>query len=735
MHNKGPMIFRARSLILKLLLLAAVFRAHSDPAAANWAPPGIALPDKPVHPIIAATSNELARLRAAWKGGGPEHEVLAALVRSADAAESGQIDFPPRGGQHIQWYQCDKCQVALGQVSKGKHQCPLCKRIYSGDIYEEALYKNRHGAILAGMLNAAWAHAITGDEKYARHAARVLTGYAERYLKYPFHANTRWNILWGRVVGGRLYEQTVSEASALALQIAPAYDLVYNSPALSPADHDAIRSRLILPMLQNIDKNKAGRNNWQSWHNAAMFAGGAVIHDPEWMRKAVYGGDAEGRLVRLLNSAVRDEHVPPGKGRHGFLWQLETSATGDGMWYEMSWGYHFYALRALVALAEAARRAGFDLWQAPGFERLFTMPVECVMPNGAMPRFGDDVQTVIQDSDLYEAAYAAYGNPILRSALSGKPNFQAIALGRELAPLPEPARLSSRLFEDTGLAVLRGNGNAGLAAAIIFGEYGGYHGHLDKLGFVSFGLGEELAVDPGRARRQAYRQPIHQGWYKATISHNAVLVDGRSQAPAYGRVVAFTNTPRFTAVSAECDAAWPGVTQRRTLVLTAQCLIVFDDLAAGTARRFDWIYHNRGTNLIVSSPQAEPCRPPSLDGGEYLGSQRAFTTDAQILAVFKGARVDTHMVIAAMPGACAFTADGPFSSVTDRVPLLAVSRNAKKARFLAAIMPVKAGAPEPIRGLQLEETVGGPAARVSLIGGEEVIPLGAMAGIDISISH
>ena len=38
--------------------------------------------------------------------------------------------------------------------------------------------------------------------------------------------------------------------------------------------------------------------------------------------------------------------------------------------------------------------------------------------------------------------------------------------------------------------------------------------------------GRELGVDPGRARSQAYRLPIHTGWYKATVGHNAVLVDG-----------------------------------------------------------------------------------------------------------------------------------------------------------------------------------------------------------------
>lgn len=113
----------------------------------------------------------------------------------------------------------------------------------------------------------------------------MLCGYSERYRKYPYHANTRWNIVWRRISGGRLFEQTLSEASSLAATIAPDYDLVHDSPAMTGNVRITIDEELIRPMLENIDKYKAGINNWQTWHNAAMFAGGVVLHDPTWRRK------------------------------------------------------------------------------------------------------------------------------------------------------------------------------------------------------------------------------------------------------------------------------------------------------------------------------------------------------------------------------------------------------------------------------------------------------------------
>ena len=78
----------------------------SGPAAIN-------LPNTQRWPSVACTPEELARLRQAWQGTGPEHDVVARQVNSADDALKHEVVFPPEGGQHNQWYQCDQCQLAL----------------------------------------------------------------------------------------------------------------------------------------------------------------------------------------------------------------------------------------------------------------------------------------------------------------------------------------------------------------------------------------------------------------------------------------------------------------------------------------------------------------------------------------------------------------------------------------------------------------------------------------------
>lgn len=90
-----------------VVLLAALLPGEGR--AEDWSTPEVLLPENPSRPFIACTAAELDRLRSAYKGEGPEHEIVAQVVAKADKTVDDPVVFPPRGGQHNQWYQCDKC--------------------------------------------------------------------------------------------------------------------------------------------------------------------------------------------------------------------------------------------------------------------------------------------------------------------------------------------------------------------------------------------------------------------------------------------------------------------------------------------------------------------------------------------------------------------------------------------------------------------------------------------------
>lgn len=689
-------------------------------AAPEWRVPDVALAATRPYPRIACTTVELARLRAAWGAQGPAHDAVEAVLQRADAALLQPLDFPPRGGQHNQWYQCERCQVALQTVDATHHTCPLCATVYSGPPYDDVLFTAQHQRLLQALLDAAWAAAITGDPKYAGHARAILLGYAERYQAYPYHANTTWNLAWRWISGGHLFEQTLGEAWALSTYIAPAYDLVHDQGLLGPDDHQRIRAGLLLPMLETIDKYKAGVNNWQSWHNAAMFAAGAVLGEPAWMRKAVLGGP-DSPLDLVVGQAANIE----AKGLHlagnSFLFQMQHSVTPDGMWYENSWGYHFYALQALVALTEAARRLDIDLWQAPRFLSLFTLPARYALPDGSLPRFGDDVSsTALGHADLFEPAYAASGDPALLALLPATPTWASVLHGRTPQAAAVSQALGSQVFPGAGHALLRTAGPAALTSVFAFGEYGGYHGHLDKLSFVLFGYGEELGVDPGRARSQAYRLPVHGLWYKATLSHNTVLVDGQSQQGVAARLTLFSANPELAVAAAECDQAYPGVMHRRALLQTERYLLIIDDLTAATSHRYAWLYHNRGERADCAVATAATELKGRFSGSEYIQNAKEGRTADPVRVVFAGPRVNVHLALAGAAATTVTTGDGVGASVTERVPLVLLTREGPRTCFVALLEPVVAGQAAQVRDLSVREEGGGTAVSVSAGDGTDV---------------
>ncbi len=669
-------------------------------AGAEWKVSAIALPADARHPIIACTPAELDRLRAAYRGTGPEHDAVAAVVSRAARCVDRPVAFPPRGGQHNQWYQCDKCQIALRTIDDGHHQCPRCKTTYTGEPYDDVIFARKHGENLHNMNTAAWAYAITGQAKYAEYAKAVLLGYAQRYKTYPYHDSSRKTGRSASRSGGHLDEQTLNEAASMAGAIAPAYDLIHDSGVLSAADREAIRTGLLVPMLENIDKHKAGKGNWQTWHNAAMLSAAPLVGDAAWLRKAI---------------------AAPG---NGFVSQMEASVSEDGMWYENSWGYHFYTLRAMVHIVEGARRLGIDLWSHPALKKMFTLPVEYAMPDGSLPRFGDDVHTTINHASTYlEYAYHAYREPAMLPHLPRRPTWDSVMLGRAAERRPDVPPPESKVFRASGHAVLRAGGDAGPAAVMTFGPYGGFHGHFDKLSFVFFAYGQELGVDPGRAKSQAYRLPIHTRWYKATLSHNTVLVDQAPQKPAAGALKFFAASAGFAAAVARCDEAYPGTAHRRMVCTTPRYLLVFDELKSSAQRRFDWVYHSRGTGVLCDAARRKEKLGETYPGQEYVENIKAGTTAEPIRVQFPGPAVTTHLAISAGPETEVRIGDGVGESVVDRVPMVMVTRRGAEARFAAVLEPVvKDGAPA-IRAVRLDPAEGSTQVTVEHAAGSDVFAL------------
>ena len=257
-----------------------------------------------------------------------------------------------------------------------------------------------------------------------------------------------------------------------------------------------------------------------------------------------------------------------------------------------------------------------------------------------------------------------------------------------------------------------------MTAALTFSPFGGYHGHFDKLSFVWYAYGRELSVDPGRALSQAYRLPIHADWYRSTISHNTVMVNGRSQAPAEGSLEFFDARERYSAVAVRCEKAYVGVIHRRLLLLTDRYLLVADDLQASKPARFDWLYHQCASNVVCEAAGQSAEWGRNDPGGIYVENIRRGMMDGPIRARFNAKNLEIHVTLNAAEGTEVLTGDGPFRSVQDRVPLLRVSRRGPSAHFAAVLEPVSEGQTATVSGVTMEVGNDGDRIRIVLADGQ-----------------
>lgn len=673
------------TLFFFLLIISISYFALSNPKLDL---PHVELPKRHSSPLIACTKEELERLQLAYNN--QEGKPVKSLVNRAKTYLNEKIVIPPDGGQHQTLYQCRKCESAL-QYQNNQHTCPHCKRKFSGIDYDRVIYGRQHNRIGRKMLDLSWAYVITKNEEFAQSVIDLLIQYSNSYQSYPIRGHSRFHFIWNWISGGRLFSQTLSEATFCAQFLAPSYDLVYSSKYLTQDKHQKVQENLFKPLLKSIDRFHAGKNNWQSWHNAALLWGGVVLNDPQWVSKAIYEGYQSPGTFRLMTKITHWWNQEPSTG-NGFLYQLKASLNDDGIWYENSWGYHFYALQALSLTAEGARRIGIPLWEIESLKKMFLTPAQFTMPDGYLPRFGDDVHTKITTyQQLYESAYFHFKDKRLLPYLSQQNNWNSILYGREikhdLIEETQSSKMKSADFPSTGQIILRSEGKAGITLAIPYGKHGGFHSHFDRLSFVMFAYKKEVALDSGRAKVQAYSLPIHKHWYRNTISHNAILVDGKQQKATSASLIYKHLSDNLNIAVFDGSTLFKGVHYIRTFITSGSFVIVIDQLKGHQTHQYDLVYHSPAKRF-ASHEKLKPSSISNLrSGAKYLKNIYHLSNSNYAQVISEDQQVHQNIIFINENKFDLYTAMGPFTSIHDLKPMLVIRQKGKSTSFVTLLEP------------------------------------------------
>ena len=154
-----------------------------------------------------------------------------------------------------------------------------------------------------------------------------------------------------------------------------------------------------------------------------------------------------------------------------------------------------------------------------------------------------------------------------------------------------------------------------------------------------FAHGTRLSSDLGTP---GYGIRWNDNWYRQTAGHNTVLLDGRSQPPATGRITQFRSTADLAL--AEGVVAWEnggyaGVEMRRVILWRETYFIDLFLASSTTPRQIDWVYHNCG-ELVQSLPGQLVSEKLSGDCGyPQIGDVRRIPASGSVELVWQASGV------------------------------------------------------------------------------------------------
>lgn len=616
----------------------------------------VSLPAGP-HPCVFLTAEEAQAVRARARSVGWAREVAEGIAAQADAQAARELDIPHKGGQWSHWYTCKKDGGRLKTESPTEHVCSVCGEVYTGWPYDQVAVTYRHGFWLGAIETLGAAYMLTGNEEYAARGRGILLEYASFYESIELH-----NVHGKKSASAaRLYAQTLDEACSLC-RVCAGYDLMFDAACFSEDDHAAIAAGLLRPMVETIRRNKAGRSNWQSWHNAAIASVGFLLRD-------------EG----MVHFAINDP-------KNGFLYQMRDSVFPSGMWYEGAPSYHWYALSAHVYLLEAAERAGMDLYAMPIVKAMFDAPVRQLFPDKTFPAVNDSNRSPISSARrFYSVAYRRFGDPNHRALMMPRDSLWALLWGTDEDASGEAPELALETSNDAdeGLAILRDG--EGSALFLNYSRQAGGHTHPAKLDIILFALGDERIVDPGRL---PYGNPIHRQWYTQTLAHNTVVVNQTCQKHAACELVLFEHTGNGAVVRARCDEAYDGVHLERTLLQQGSIFVDVFDCEAGDEVMFELPLHFRAE--LAGLPDGEPLEPPEdKPGYMHLKEYRVLEEAPPSFSADCGdaGRIVVHV----LDDSRWFTAKGFGASPRELLPMVIRRQEGTRARFMAVYEVVPEG--------------------------------------------
>lgn len=538
----------------------------------------------------------------------------------------------------------------------------------------DTVYGSIHNQLGLDIANLGTLYVLSGEEKYAQFCKKLLLAYADALPHYGIGARPGFNHDPSQV-----FDQRLGDATWL-FQVARGYDLIYNSPSITPEERRHIEDDLVKASARHIMGNHAmleAPTNWSAIATMAVLIAGYAADDPEIINTAFYG--------------LKGTKEKPTGGL--FLHFGPKCIDEDGMWSEGSTGYQMMAMEALVADAEILWHHGIDMYRYRdcALKRLFDSPLLYAFPNLTTPAIhdGGGGSIIGYESNLWEYGYERYRDPRYLFILNQAPmNLEAqfqkfpvsLLFDRDRGQPPPPVEWKSVNFFGVGYGILRNTTERATNSLLL--DYGPprSHGHPDKLNIDLYAFGDRLIPDPGSVW---YEQPLYKDWYHTTLAHNTLDVDELEQRDAGATQLVYGPAESMGIQRAATDQAYAGVTMDRSLFFTPEYLADLFGAFARLPRKMDLAWHIRG-KLDTPLKLAEMKLPAPIEKGySELTNVRHATTDQAWSADVAGPAGTAHFYAAGGAPTEVIIGDGLLGKETP--PAILERRNTNATLYANAV--------------------------------------------------
>lgn len=623
----------------------------------------------------------------------PFEPAMRRLRRNVETFVQQPMKVPDQPGGYYHDYFCPEhgSQLIFRPSSPTEHRCADDGTILRGARHDAAWrwFVNNRLSEVAQQLALLWR--LEEKEQHLRSVAEILNSYALQYAAYGTFGRESEN------PGIATY--TTLDESVWILPLAWAFDMVREW--LPSTKAQTIADKLLVPAAEHLVQHHfQAIHNFTCWQNAAIGTIGLVLDRED-----------------LIDFSIR--------GQFGFEAQLRQGVLSDGLWFEGSFSYHFYTLSALLALAKAARyRRGEELYRQPALRAMLRAPIQCAYPDGSLPAtndcwyftslVGEVCHGVPPAASFYEVGYAWYGDPLFAHVLDlnyrrqTRDSLEALLHGAESIPTVQTEPPSSINLHQSGYAILRSskdqkNTQGRQYLFLKYGPHGETHGHPDKLNLLLFACGQRLSPDPGTP---GYGFELLGSWYRQTICHNTVTIDGCSQPPATGQLKDFRADGPFQI--ADASVTWTakeyaGVVMRRALLARPEYFLDVFWVQCDQTRQIDWIYHNLGiheTSLAASTLSLTRMAGLWRDGYANISGLQGSKTGADFVSTWRVADVTLDLHMAGSHDTEVWVGCGPGDPPSQSWPMLLNRRKTAATAYLSVFHPyAQASAVNTVRWL------------------------------------